>query len=318
MLNRVTLDQLQMLLAVAECGSFSAAARKLNRVQSAVSQAIQSLEDALEVQLFDRSQKLPRLTDAGAAILIDARRVISGADALRARARSIATVAEPEVSIAIEQVFPNEVLIESLQKFHQEFPSVSVSLYAEGLGAPEQSMLEGNAGVAIYSPARDGMPGVEMEYFGSIPISIVASAAHPLSRLRHPITQSELDEHVQLTLTDRTRRYRGVVMSSRSWSFIDQFNRLDFVRNGFGWCTMPTHLALPHIQSGELKELNFAIHSGKPLRFPLFIAHKSDQPPGPAAKWLLTVLRARYAEWAGRQPDPAIDEQSIQIRVTAA
>ena len=68
MLNRVTIDQLHMLAAVAECGSFSAAARKLNRVQSAVSQSIQSLEDALEVKLFDRSHKLPRLTDAGEAI----------------------------------------------------------------------------------------------------------------------------------------------------------------------------------------------------------------------------------------------------------
>ena len=318
MLNRVTLDQLQMLLAVAECGSFSAAARKLNRVQSAVSQSIQSLEDALEIQLFDRSQKLPRLTDAGAAILIDARRVISGADALRARARSIATVAEPEVSIAIEQVFPNEVLIESLQTFHAEFPSVSISLYAEGLGAPEQSMLEGNAGLAMYSPARDGMPGIEMEYFGSIPISIVASRNHPLADARHPIAQSELDDHIQLTLTDRTRRYRGVVMSTRSWSFIDQFNRLDFVRKGFGWCTMPTHLALPYIRSGELKELQFAIHSGKPLRFPLFIAHKSDQPPGPAATWLLKEMRTRFSNWAKQQPDYQLDEKSIQIRVTAA
>lgn len=318
MLYRVTLDQLQMLLAVAECGSFSAAARKLNRVQSAVSQSIRSLEEALEIQLFDRSQKLPRITDAGAAILIDARRVISGADALRARARSIATVAEPEVSIAIEQVFPNEVLIESLKIFHEEFPSVSVSLYAEGLGAPEQSMLEGNAGLALYSPARDGMPGVEMEYFGSIPISVVAAPSHPLAKLDHPISQSELEDHVQLTLTDRTRRYRGVVMSSRSWSFIDQFNRMDFVRNGFGWCTMPTHLAAPYLRTGELRELSIAIHAGKPLRFPLFTAHKSDQPPGPAATWLLHEMKTRFVTWSSEQPDQDLDENSIQIRVTAA
>lgn len=318
MLDRVTLDQLRMLITVAETGSFSAAARHLNRVQSAVSQAILSLEDALEVQLFDRSQKLPRLTDAGAAILIDARRVLGGVDALRARARSIATVAEPEVSIAIEQVFPNEVLIDGLKRFHEQFPSVSVSLYAEGLGAPEQSLMEGNAGLALYSPARDWMPGVEMAHFGSIPISIVASPSHPLAQVGRAITQAELDDHVQLTLTDRTRRFRGVVMSSRSWSFIDQFNRLDFARSGFGWCTMPTHLAQPYLKTGELKELKFAIHDGKALLFPLFIAHKTDQPPGPAASWLLAELRARFAQWARDQPNPAPDDNSIQIRVTAA
>ena len=87
----MTLDQLQMLVAVADTGNFSAAARKVNRVQSAVSQSIQSLEDALELELFNRSSKLPRLTDAGKAIVQDARRIISSADALRARAKNIAT-----------------------------------------------------------------------------------------------------------------------------------------------------------------------------------------------------------------------------------
>ena len=63
MLSRVTLDQLQILIAVADTGNFSAAARKVNRVQSAVSQSIQSLEDGLELKLFDRSSKVPRLTE---------------------------------------------------------------------------------------------------------------------------------------------------------------------------------------------------------------------------------------------------------------
>lgn len=318
MLNPVTLDQLHMLVTVAETGSFSAAARKLNRVQSAVSQAIQALETALDLQLFDRSQKMPRLTDAGVAIIADARRVLSGAEALRSRARSIATVAEPEVSIAIEQVFPNEVLIGALKRFHEEFPSVSVSLYAEGLGAPEQSLIEGNAGLGFYSPARDWIQGIEMSHFGSIPITIVASPGHPLAQLDRPIIQAELDDHVQLILTDRTRRFRGVVMCDRTWSFIDQFNRLDFALSGFGWCTIPLHLAKPHLQAGRLKELKLAIHNGRPLLFPLFVAHKSDQPPGPAATWLIGELRQRFALWSGAMSDASRRADSIQIRVTSA
>ena len=54
MLDRLTLDQLRVLVAVAETGSFSAAARKLGRVQSAVSQAAQTLEEVLGAALFDR------------------------------------------------------------------------------------------------------------------------------------------------------------------------------------------------------------------------------------------------------------------------
>jgi DNA-binding transcriptional LysR family regulator len=316
MLSRVTLDQLQMLIAVADTGNFSAAARKVNRVQSAVSQSIQSLEDALELKLFDRSSKLPRLTEAGEAIVQDARRIVSSADALRARAKNMATVAEPEISLSIEQVFPSTVLIESLRAFRERFPLVSVNLLAEGLGAPEQSLFEGNARLAIYSTALDGMPGFQMEFLGDVPISLVASSRHPLAKIEGLIPQSALEEHVQLTMVDRTKRYRGVVMGTRTWSFIDQFSRLDFVRNGFGWCAMPTHLAREYLDSGELVELKLAAHRGEPLRFPLYAVHKIEQPPGPAAQWLLSELRRRFSEWIEATVDHQSLQRGIQIRVT--
>ena len=316
MLSRVTLDQLQMLIAVADTGNFSAAARKLNRVQSAVSQSIQSLEEALELSLFDRSSKLPRLTDAGKAIVQDARRIVNSTDALRIRAKNMASVAEPEISISIEQVFPSTVLIESLRAFRERFPLVSVNLFAEGLGAPEQSLFEGNARLAIYSTSRDGMPGFQMEFLGDVPVSLVASSRHPLAHVEGLISQSVLEEHVQLTMIDRTKRYRGVVMGTRTWAFIDQFSRLDFVLNGFGWCAMPTHLAQGYLDSGELVELKLAAHNGQPLRFPLYAVHKVEQPPGPAAQWLLAELRRRFSEWIAETTDDRSELKGIQIRVS--
>jgi DNA-binding transcriptional LysR family regulator len=316
MLSRMTLDQLQMLIAVADTGNFSAAARKVNRVQSAVSQSIQSLEDALDLKLFDRSNKLPLLTDAGKAIVQDARRIINGTDALRSRAKNMASVAEPEISLSIEQVFPSTVLIESLRAFRERFPLVSVNLFAEGLGAPEQSLFEGNVRLAIYSTALDGMPGYQMEFLGDVPISLVASSRHPLAQIKGLIPQSVLEEHIQLTMIDRTKRYRGVVMGTRTWAFIDQFSRLDFVRNGFGWCAMPTHLAQSYLDSGELAELKLAAHAGEPLRFPLYAVHKVEQPPGPAAQWLLGELRRRFSEWIEATADDQSLRRGIQIRVT--
>ena len=73
MIDSLTLDQMRVLVAVADAGSFSAAARTLGRVQSAISQSIQTLETTLGLTLFDRSGKTPRLTDAGRALVGDAR-----------------------------------------------------------------------------------------------------------------------------------------------------------------------------------------------------------------------------------------------------
>ena len=73
-----TLDQLQVLVAVADTGSFSAAGRKLNRAQSVISYAIANLETQLGLKLFEREgTREPRLTDVGRAMLEDARRMVS-------------------------------------------------------------------------------------------------------------------------------------------------------------------------------------------------------------------------------------------------
>src|SRR4051794_18954730 len=101
MLDRVTLDQLRVLEAVADFGSFSAAARQLRRVQSAVSQSIQALEAGLGIALFDRGPKTPVLNEAGLAILDDARHLLREAERLKARAAAIANDIEPELTLAV-------------------------------------------------------------------------------------------------------------------------------------------------------------------------------------------------------------------------
>ena len=82
MIDALTLDQMRIFVTAVDEGSFSAAARKLGPVQSAVSQSIAALEGHLGVALFDRTGKTPRLTPAGAALAKDARRLLKGAVAL--------------------------------------------------------------------------------------------------------------------------------------------------------------------------------------------------------------------------------------------
>src|ERR1700749_2026447 len=73
MLDGVSLDQLRTFIAAADEGSFSAAARKLLRAQSVVSETVSNLEDQIGVPLFDRSARYPKLTPAGVVLLADAR-----------------------------------------------------------------------------------------------------------------------------------------------------------------------------------------------------------------------------------------------------
>ena len=131
-----TLDQLQIFLSVVEAGSFSGAARKLGRATSAISYGIANLEDQLGLELFDRrSTKTPQLTDAGRAVLADACTISHGVGDLLARARGLASGLEAEVALAVDVMLPTAKLVEVLDAFQSAYPTVSLRLHAEALGA---------------------------------------------------------------------------------------------------------------------------------------------------------------------------------------
>src|SRR6266567_4430276 len=110
MLDAVTLDQLRTFVAAVDEGSFSAAGRKLRRAQSVVSQTLANLEAQLGVKLFDRSGRYPRLTEEGRSLLIDARSIASNIDGFKARARAMRGGLEPELSVAMDVMYPMAAL----------------------------------------------------------------------------------------------------------------------------------------------------------------------------------------------------------------
>ena len=117
MLDTVTLDQLRTFVTVAETGSFSAAARRLQRVQSAVSQSMANLEQKLDLKLWDRSTRIPTLTPQGQALLLAAQRVSAEVSSLRQLASSLQSGLEPLVSLCIDALFPLPALIDLCRDF---------------------------------------------------------------------------------------------------------------------------------------------------------------------------------------------------------
>lgn len=73
-------------------------------------------------------------------------------------------------------------------------------------------------------------------------------------------------------------------------------------------------VGLPHVKYKVDGQRNLAAHNGLPLRFPLYAVHKVEQPPGPAAQWLLAELRRRF--WIAETADDRSELRGIQIRVS--
>jgi DNA-binding transcriptional LysR family regulator len=296
MLDRLTLDQLRVLVAVADAGSFSAAARRLGRVQSAISQSVQTLEELLEIALFDRSSRTPTLTEAGRVILDDARHLLRGTENLRARARNIAGEVEADLAIAVEHTFPAAVLAASLGAFAERYPDLPVTLLTETYGGGERRLRDGTVRLAIY-PAEFGAPtDLASELLYVVRLVPVVAGDHPLARLRPPLSLTQLQPYLQLIRADNQQPstgYFGGLMSSRLWRFSDMRTRLEFLLAGLGWSMMPLHFVEPQLATGALKRLELRVVGPLSMQSPLHVAHLPSRPPGQAGRWLIEDMRRR-------------------------
>lgn len=300
MLDALTLDQLRILIAVCDAGSFSAAGRKLNRAQSAISQAIQSLETSQQVRLFDRSAKTPVLTEAGRVLVTQARHVIRQVEGFTSMAASMASGVEPEFNLAIDSFFPNSVIMEALLALQMRFPDLPVTLYTEGIGSARRRLLNQSVELAIFAFIPASYPDLKAYDLLSIRLVPVVARDHPLAAGGGRVTREMLQTSIQLVLTDPAEpggpSYS--VLSSRIWRFVDLNQRLDFTLAGFGWANMPEQLIAPYLENGSLVRLQVDEPGVWREQVPLFAVHKRNRPLGKAAQWFLDDLRRRVTDLA--------------------
>ena len=284
------LDHLQVLLTVVESGSFAAAARRLNRANSAISYAIDTLEAQLGLALFHRgSTRRPTLTPAGEAVVSEARSVIHGADVLRARVKGLLEGLEAEVSLVVDEMFPTDRLAQALRRFNDRFPTVPVRLCRAALGGVERLVRSGDWSIGVGSAFHLEARGLQQVALGAVRMIPVAAAGHPLTeecRRRPGATR----EHLQLVLSEHLgvhARDHGVI-GAAVWRVGDLASKHALLRAGLGWGGMPEPMVRADVEAGRLVHLDLPDWRGG--EYPLQAVHKDDSRPGPAGRWLIEQL----------------------------
>ncbi|SFB10482.1 DNA-binding transcriptional regulator, LysR family [Collimonas sp. OK607] len=296
MLDAMSMDQLRTFIAAADEGSFSAAGRKLRRAQSVVSQTLANLEQQVGFPLFERTGRYPQLTEAGKALLADARAAADSMDGFKARARTLAEGLEPELSVAVDVMYPITALTEAVRAFHEAFPFTPLRLYVEALGAVLQPVLDGRSRIGIIGSFPDVPGNCESEYLLNVPAIAVVSPSHPLAGLSGMIPRATAAGHVQLVLTDRSNLTEGRnfgVMSPLVWRLADLGAKHAFLRAGLGWGIMPQHMVEEDIARGTLVTIELEAHPTIGSSFSMHAIYRKDMPPGPAGRWFVGQLKQR-------------------------
>lgn len=181
----LSFKQLRAFCAVAELGSFSAAAQRLSTTQSALSVMIKQLEKELQVTLIDRSTRRATLSIVGADFLPHASRVLEALDAVRTTSDAFQGRRPQRVNLASTLTYSANFLPQLLAQYGRQFPGVTVRLLDGTNERAQARVIDGEADFAV-APQRTTPVQLVQEPLFEDRVDIVCPQDHPLTRIERP------------------------------------------------------------------------------------------------------------------------------------
>jgi DNA-binding transcriptional LysR family regulator len=292
-------DNVEVFLAVIDHGSFSAAARALRKVPSAVSMAIAGLEAELALTLFDRSSREPKPTAAARSLEPQTRLLAAQLKQLQVQALALTQGLEDRLTLAIAPELLAAPWSGPLADLAQDYPLLQV----EVLAAPQADALallhSGRAHLALVfeRPSLDGREG--FQEVGSDTLVAVMAPGHPVlagaagGRLR----EEHLTNTRQIVVAGRDLATTDprFVFARHVWRTDNALAALSLISAGLGWGWLPRNFVRPHLQAGTLVEMPFENLSNG-LALWVDVVWSKERPLGLAAQ--------RFVQRMGR-PAPA-------------
>ena len=176
----IEVRHLRYFVAVAEEGSFTAAARRVHITQQVLSAQVQQLEGILGVRLLERGSRGASVTAAGASFLDGARSTLAELDRAASAARNSALAIQGVLPVGLSVAAGGELPTRLLAAFQREEPAVEIRLHSSDLTHPAGGLLDRSTDVAFVRPPIRAA-GIELATLAEEPRVWVLPAGHPLA-----------------------------------------------------------------------------------------------------------------------------------------
>jgi DNA-binding transcriptional LysR family regulator len=291
---RISLEQWRTLLSVVDAGGYAQAATALHKSQSAVTYAVQKIEQQLEVKLFAIQGRKAQLTSDGQVLYRRAHALLEEAGAVESAAHTLAAGWESELSLAVEIIFPTWLLLKCFERFGREHPETRIELYETVLSGTEEALLQRRVSIAIGSYIPAGFVGDAL-----MPVRFVAAAhpEHPLHKLGRELTARDLRRYRQLVVRDSgTARSRSApwLGAEQRWTFSNKATSIHaaLAGQGFAWFAEDTIRA--ELAQGLLKPL--PLREGREQWAQLYLLYADRDQTAPGALRLAEIIRAETSQ----------------------
>lgn len=283
--HQTTLEQWRILQAVVDHGGYAQAGAALHRSPSSLNHAVHKLQEQLGVILLAVSGRRAQLTPEGEVMLRRSRQLTENALQLETLAENLQLGWEPELTLAVEPLFPRGCLYRALEAFYPDSRGTRVRIRETVLTGTAEAIIEGSVDLAIAGLPPQGYLG---ESLGSVRLLPVAHRDHPLNRpgLR---SAQELAGELQLVIRDSGRQpkdHQGWLKAEQRWTLESFDAALALLKTGLGFCWLPEHLLAdaPHLRPIALSE-------GRDRQVPLHLVVPRPDRLGPCGRELLMQLR---------------------------
>lgn len=283
------LRQLEYFVAVAEERHFTRAAARMHVAQSGLSASIRSLERELGASLFVRNTRSVELTDAGHALLAEARHTLANVVAARDAVAAVQGLLRGTLAIGTLQCLGLMNLPALLARFHAAHPGVEIRLRQGGSTDLIEQVRTGDLDLAFVTAPPGGVPGVALAPVAVEPMTLACGPDHPLGT-RDRVDLCDLRDETFVDfypgwltrdVTDRAMSDAGVPRRV-GFEVNDVHWLLDLVGHGLGIAVVP------QVFAGKRTAARF-VPISEPPQWHVAVATATGRHPGAAARALLAL-----------------------------
>ncbi|MFD5320747.1 LysR family transcriptional regulator [Streptomyces sp. NPDC127098] len=295
------LQQLRYFTAVAETRHFTRAARQEHVAQPSLSQQIRALERELGAELFSRARGHITLTDAGAALLPLARRILADAETARREVQEVAQLRRGRLRLGATPSLCASLVPDVLRTFRDSYPGVELKVHEDGSQDLVRILAAGDLDLAlIITPLTAQGPALATTELLREELVVISSPAGPPPGAGGRIRVEDLRDQPLVMFRHGYDLRELTLAACHGAGFEPSFSVeggemdavLGFVRAGLGLAVVPSMVA----DRSGLRATPFAPPG---LHRTISVAHRGDVSPPRAARELQRILMSHR----GRFPD---------------
>jgi DNA-binding transcriptional LysR family regulator len=262
--NPISIEVLETLDAIDRRGSFAKAAEELNKATSAISYAVQKLEEQLDIALFQRLGRRSVLTPAGRLILAEGRDILQTTRRLVDKAKEVATGWEPRISVGLESLYSFPDFFNVLNEFLLAFPTIEIDISECVLNGGWEALEQGRVDLLVGSPGPvPSLKGYRSVAIGRVELVPVIAAKHVLAA--HALAKKQNIDSVmgqlrRIVIHDTS--FNGIVRSEGLSSDGQMFyvqnmdQKIHAILAGIGIGNLPKHRIQGYLDKGVLLPLD--------------------------------------------------------------